>query len=164
MNWEAIGAISDALGVVAILISLPYLAVQIRHSTREFTKGVVADQLAVFERNIDSGNRMRELLILHPDLLKLLSEGYVSFNALDESDKLRFGLLIRNIFSSMQGAYIRNLTLQHESTEVSGSVRLLDEILRHRGVREWLQTNRPDWRSEFSELVDLRLEAINQEK
>ena len=69
MNWEAIGAISEAIGVVAILISLAYLAIQIRQSTREFSRSVEANQLAAFERNIDSGNRIREVLLLNPDLL-----------------------------------------------------------------------------------------------
>lgn len=68
MNWEAVGAISEAIGVVAILISLAYLAVQIRQSTREFSRGIEAKQLAAFESNIESGNRIRELLILHPEL------------------------------------------------------------------------------------------------
>ncbi len=164
MNWEAVGAISEAIGVVAILISLAYLAVQIRQSTREFSKGIEANQLAAFERNIESGNRIRELLILHPDLLELLAEGYVSYTKLDMPAKLRFGMLIRNIFSSMQGAYIRHLSLGHDPDEFAGSIRVLDEILQYRGVREWLETNNPDWRLEFQELVDLRLEAFKQEE
>jgi hypothetical protein len=31
MNWEAVGAVSEAIGVVTILISLVYLTVHIRH-------------------------------------------------------------------------------------------------------------------------------------
>lgn len=34
MNWEAIGAVGEILGAIAVLITLGYLAVQIRHSTR----------------------------------------------------------------------------------------------------------------------------------
>jgi hypothetical protein len=164
MNWEAVGAISEAIGVVAILISLVYLAVQIRQSTRELSRGLEANQLAAFERNIESGNRIRELLILHPDLLELLAEGYVSYAKLDMPAKLRFGMLVRNILSSMQGAYIRHLSLEHDPDEFAGSIRVLDEILQYRGVREWLETNDPDWRVEFQELVDQRLEAFKQEE
>ena len=120
MNWEAVGAISEAIGVVAILISLVYLAVQIRQSTRELSRGLEANQLAAFERNIESGNRIRELLILHPDLLELLAEGYVSYTKLDMPAKLRFGMLVRNILSSMQGAYIRHLSLEHDPDEFAG--------------------------------------------
>jgi hypothetical protein len=34
MNWEAIGAIGDAVGGLAVVASLVYLALQIRHNTR----------------------------------------------------------------------------------------------------------------------------------
>jgi hypothetical protein len=164
MNWEAVGAISEAIGVVAILISLVYLAVQIRQSTREFSRGLEANQLAAFERNIESGNRIRELLLLNPDLLQLLADGYSSYKKLDAPAKLRFGMLMRNIFSSMQGAYIRHLSLGHDPDEFAGSVRMLDEILQQRGAREWLETNDPDWRVEFQELVELRLDAFKEEE
>ena len=79
MNWEAVGAIAEAVGVVAIFVSLIYVAVQIRQNTRQFSRSVEANQLAAFERNIESGNRIRELLILHPDLAQLLLNGYKSY-------------------------------------------------------------------------------------
>lgn len=34
MNWEAVGAVAEALGVVGVIVSLIYLALQIRHNTR----------------------------------------------------------------------------------------------------------------------------------
>jgi hypothetical protein len=34
MNWEAIGAVGEILGAIAVVTTLFYLAVQIRHSTR----------------------------------------------------------------------------------------------------------------------------------
>jgi len=170
MNWEAVGAISEAIGVVAILISLIYLAVQIRQSTQEFSRGIEATQLAAFESNIESGNRVRELLLLNPDRVELMTKGYASYTTLDTAAKVRFGLLLRNIFSSMhifssmQGAYIRHLSLENDSQGFEGSTRLLDEILQNPGVREWLQGKKPDWRSEFHELVDERLALFQQDK
>lgn len=83
---------------------------------------------------------------------------------MDTPAKFRFGMLTRNIFSSMQGAYIRHLSLRHDPEAFAGSTRMLDEILQHRSVREWLEKNNPDWRSEFQELVDQRVEAFEQEE
>ena len=68
MNWEAVGAITEAIGAVAIVVSLVYVAVQIRQNSREISRSVEANQLAAFERNIESGNHIRELLIVHPNL------------------------------------------------------------------------------------------------
>ena len=33
MNWEAIGAIAEVIGGIAVVITIAYLAIQIRHST-----------------------------------------------------------------------------------------------------------------------------------
>ena len=163
MNWEAVGAIAEAIGVIAIFVSLVYVAVQIRQSTHQFSRSVEATQLAAFEANIESGNRMRELLLLHPDLADLMMRGFESYNGMDKSEKFRFGMLLRNILSSMQGAYIRQLSVNHDPLEFEGSARVLDEILTYRGTREWLETNTPDWRPAFRALVDERLAAVKRQ-
>jgi len=164
MNWEAVGAIADAIGVVAILVSLIYVALQIRQNTREFSRNTEANQLAAFERNIESGNKIRELLILHPDLAELMLRGFQNHHELKAADKFRFGMLLRNIFSAMQGSYIRQLSVRHDPQEFEGTTRMLDDILANRGVQEWLQSNEPDWRPAFRKFVDQRLAAIKQEK
>lgn len=163
MDWEALGAIAEAVGAIAIFVSLVYVAAQIRQNTQQFSRSIEADQLAAFERNIESGNRIRELLILHPDLQQLLLSGFESYQNLGASDKFRFGMLLRNIFSEIQGGYIRQLSVEHDPLEFEGSTRLLDEMLLNRGVQEWLEKNEPDWRPAFRKLVELRLEAIKQQ-
>jgi len=163
MNWEALGATAEAVGAVAIFVSLVYVATQIRQNTQQFSRSIEAAQLAAFERNIESGNRIRELLILHPELQQLLSKGFDSYKKLGASEKVRFGMLLRNIFSEIQGAYIRQLSVEHDPLEFEGSTRVLDEMLMNLGVREWLKKNEPDWRPAFRKLVNLRLEAIKQQ-
>ncbi len=162
MNWEAVAAIAEAVGAIAVVVSLIYVALQIRQSTQQFARGVEANQLAAFERNIESGNRIREILILNPDLAQLFLKGFASYEDLQRADKFRFSMLLRNIFSGMQGGYIRQLSVDHDPQKFEGSTRVLDEILIHPGVREWLEHNDPDWRPEFRELVDQRLAAIKQ--
>ena len=39
MNWEAISAISDIVGAIAVVVSLIYIAVQIRQNTRMMRSG-----------------------------------------------------------------------------------------------------------------------------
>ena len=159
MNWEALGAISEAAGALAILVSLIYVAVQIRQNTQQFKRGVEASELAAFERNIESANRARELLFLHPEVTELMLKGFKGQNHLKSADRFRFGMLMRNLFNSMQGAYVRQLVMDHDANQFEGGKLLLDDFLSNLGVREWLQMNSPDWRPEFRELVEARLEA-----
>ena len=162
MNWEALGAIAEATGAIAVFVSLVYVAAQIRQNTKQFSRSVEANQLAAFERNIESGNRIRELLILHPDLAQLLLNGFKGYKELKGSEKFRFGMLLRNIFSGIQGGYIRQLSVAHDPLEFEGTARMLDEILLNQGTRDWLDDNEPDWRPAFRKFVDARLAAIRQ--
>ena len=162
MNWEALGAIAEAAGVIAILISLIYVAAQIRQNTQQYSRNVAAHELSAFERNIESGNHTRELLILNPELAQLLLKGFASYTTLEKLDKFRFELLLRNLFSATQGAYIRQLSVAHDPLEFEGNAHVLDEILIHPGTREWLERNSPDWRPAFREFVNERLAVVEQ--
>ena len=107
MNWDALGAIAEMVGGIAVIISLIYLAVQMRLGTQELARNAEASRLAAFERNIESGNRIRELLMLNPDLAAIYAKGARKLDLLDEGELFRFGMLVRNIFSAMQGAYVK---------------------------------------------------------
>ena len=40
MNWEAIGAVGQVLGAVAVFVTLGYLAIQVRHARGELRRSV----------------------------------------------------------------------------------------------------------------------------
>ena len=49
MNWEAISTISEVIGAIAVVVSLVYLAVQIRqntHTSKSATRQAIADAIA----------------------------------------------------------------------------------------------------------------------
>jgi hypothetical protein len=162
MNWEAVAAIAEAIGVIAILVSLVYVAAQIRQGTAQFARSVEANELAAFERNIEAGNHLRELLLLHPGLSELMLKGFQSYRELNKVERFRFGLLLRNIFSGMQGGFIRQISVDHDPEQFDGGARILDELLMNPGVREWLEKNTPDWRPEFQSFVDERLDIVKK--
>lgn len=162
MNWDAISAIAEAVGAIAVVISLVYVAVQIRQNTEQSAHNARATELAAFERNIEASNRLRELLILHPDLAELFVGGSADFKALEPSDRFRFGLLMRNVFMAIQGAYIRQMTLGEGPLEGSAPDRIVDELISNAGVREWLASGDFDWRPSFRNFVDERLRQFAQ--
>ena len=46
MNWEALGAIGEIVGAVAVIATLGYLAVQIRQNTRSVRAATLQSVLA----------------------------------------------------------------------------------------------------------------------
>lgn len=152
-DWGAIGEIVGALGVVASLI---YLAVQIRHSTRQISLSLEATKLAAFEQNVESGNQVRELLITNPGVAELLLKGLADYRSLRGTEKFRCDMLFRNLFSTIQGGYIRQLTIGGDPQQFEGIQKPLDALLENPGILHWLDSNDVDWRPEFAEFVAAR--------
>jgi hypothetical protein len=63
MNWDALGAISELLGAIAVFATLAYLAVQVRQSnivTREQAQyHMLQNQLSYFDRLADNPDFVR---------------------------------------------------------------------------------------------------------
>lgn len=61
MDWDAIGAIGEVAGAVAVVLTLFYLARQIKHSS-DLSKA------ELFERTQDRFSRVRSMIIHHPEI------------------------------------------------------------------------------------------------
>lgn len=162
MSIQEWAALAEIIGAIAVVGTLIYLAVQVRQNTHELSMNLKSTELAAFERNVESGIRIRELFILNPEILELYARGCESFVDLDEGDKLRFDMVLRNVFSALQGAYVRQLTFGNDPTQFAGSERTLDRLIRGQGFRDWLSDNNPDWRPEFAALVQQRVSLFEE--
>ena len=160
MNWEAISAIGETTGAVAVVISLLYLAVQIRQNTNQIKSSIAATELSAFERNIASGNRMREFFLLNPGLLEIYLKGRESYVNLATNEKIKFDMIVRNVFSEIQGAYIRQWSIDHDPNGFLGLAKVVDQTISCAGVQELLKVAEVDWRPEFRNFVFDRLEII----
>ncbi len=144
-----------------MVASLVYLAVQIRQNTHGLSMSLKSTELAAFERNVEAGNRIREIFILNPDVSELFARGKSSYTDLGSSEKIRFGMLLSNVFSAFQGAYIRQLTYGNDPENFAGGELLMDSYIRCSGVRDWLSSNNPDWRPPFAALVQRRVKMFD---
>ena len=162
MTIQDLGALGEMIGGVAVVASLIYLAIQIRQNTQQISQNVEITRFSAFERNIESANRTRELLILHPDLIELYLRGMKDFDALDGGDRFRFDMLMRNVMISFQGAFLRQRWFESDPLRFEGAGKLLDSILGSPGTRAWLDQGEFDWRPEFRAFVDERLTSARR--
>jgi hypothetical protein len=149
-DWGAIGEIVGALAVVA---SLVYLAIQIRQNTRQISLSLESTKLAAFERTVESGNQAREILITNREVTELFLEGIADYRGLPASDQFRCNMLFRNLFSAIQGGYVRQAAMGADPGQLEGARKILNSLLRNPGVRQWLEDVETDWRPEFAEFV-----------
>ncbi len=134
MNWEAIGAIGEILGAAGVIITLAYLAVQMRQSNRLAKRAAVQGVLA-------SRAEMNRFIASHPDLNELVTKGMDSPYELDESEWRRcMGVLstvVRHyeaiFFDNQEGLLPPGIWRSQESSmkrvmSMPGAQRLLREI------------------------------------
>ena len=162
MTFQDWGALGDMIGGAAVVASLIYLAIQIRQSTQQMAQNAAAMKLSAFERNIESANRMREPLILNPDLAGLFLRGLHDYVGLESLEKFRFGLLMRNILAEFQGAYLRHVAVRGEARELEETSRFIESVLVNPGARTWLSRNEADWRPEFRAFIAERLANLDR--
>ena len=65
MNWEALGAISEILAAIAVVVTLAYLAKQIRQNSQ-------AVEIAALRDTTDQWNQWSEVLATSPDLADIV--------------------------------------------------------------------------------------------
>ena len=83
MNWEAIGAIGQIVGAIGVVVSLIYVATEVRNSTR-------ATQLASRRSISEIFTLLSRQLAEHPDLRELYYRGLHDFESLEGSDLVGF--------------------------------------------------------------------------
>lgn len=102
MNWEALGAIGELVGAVAVVVTLLYLSAQIRHSNRTSKSAVASDLMQKY-------NDLLTVVLANPEISKLASQlkdpSFVPGSDEDADSAHSFANLLCNLWFSAQIAY-----------------------------------------------------------
>ena len=88
MNWDALGAIGELLGAGAVLITLIYLAVQIKQNTS-------AVATATYESTMTGFNDINVVVAGNPALASVLDRGCQNPDSLTDEEVVQFNSLLR---------------------------------------------------------------------
>ena len=80
MNWEAIGAVGEIAGALAVVGSLIFLGTQIRAQNRESRMSAIHEISTAFRESID--------FTLDTTLTEIFTKGNIDFDSLSDSEKL----------------------------------------------------------------------------
>ncbi len=110
MNWSAIDAIAQLVGAAAVVVSLLYVAAQVKASTRQ----------ARYDAGRDLAARVSDVSLTvasDPELGKLLVQGGANPEALSPGDQARFRGLMNSLFRGLEQQYLlyREGSLDNES-------------------------------------------------
>ena len=146
MNWEAIGATGEIVGASAVVLSLVYLAIQIRAQNRE-------SRIA----------SMHELVAAQRDSMRVLLEPQVSedflaalqdYQAASPSQRLRYTMSVMIVLKMNQDAYRQRLAGRLDEDLWDGfSVQLADLMANESSKLVW-ESRRHQFDDRFRAFVD----------
>ena len=102
MNWDAIGALSDAIGAVAVVITLLYLAIQIKEQTKETRLTATRDLSRDYRDVVESITADKEVFGLY---LRALTE----YENLPHEEKIRISLYFFRLFRVSELSYLHHI-------------------------------------------------------
>ena len=103
MNWDAVGAIGEIVGAVAVVVTLIYLTVQIRAGTRASRAAAVTDATAAVQA-------WYQELGTNPESANLFLEGMSDPQSLSHARQFQFLMLLHCIFLGFQRTYLLSHT------------------------------------------------------
>ena len=101
MSWQDLGSIGEIISAIAVVISLVYLAFQIRQNTKQIDQNTKAAQAAAFDSSIAHTFMARQAVAENPDLARIYLEGSRDPETLSDEDRLRYRLILHNILWSI---------------------------------------------------------------
>lgn len=120
MDWDAIGAIGEILGAIAVIASLFYVAYQVRQNTEQNKLNTLSMESASGEAINIALNDARLRLAGDSELLKVYLKGHDDPSSLTEEENLKFRLFMGVGLSNGQLSYesdLRGVSTQWPSVQ-----------------------------------------------
>ena len=147
MNWDAFGAIAEALGALGVMITLLYLAFQTRQNTHVLDQTRHMHEASTYRANIDGVMNLQAVLAQDDQLALIWKKGLAS-EELSELEVARFeAYLNMYLFDQEHKLYLANADTANLA-EVGGIGMLkqhieaqINYLMRSELVRDWWQHN-----------------------
>jgi hypothetical protein len=166
VNWDAIGAISELIGALAVVLSLVYLALQIRQNTKQLEQNERTSRAASVSASATSYRENRQHIYTSPEVAELQLRGMADPESLTEIEAYRFRLLMSNFLDANWDMYAQTAVTGHSpETWAAQGQKVIGRVLGSRGGRWFWQHFSDEYPDEFRAEVDriLRASSINDE-
>ena len=153
MTLEAMFYVSQTVAAFAIVASVLFVGMEVRHSNRESRHRTI-------EEALENYRSARVSVIDHADVARAWITGLHDFGALDRVDKVRFLLTADNFFNNVQGFFLHHLAgvMPREVYEPHRAV--LDDLLGYSGLQTAWDFRKNYFHVAFRRSVEERIAAV----
>jgi len=147
LDWDAVGAIGETVGAIAVLVTLIYLSVQVRQNT--------ASNQNIAIQTISAHNaEWLSLVTADAEVARIYQMGSKDLGSLEGEDLARFTTLMAHFFRLYETQYHLHLNKAIPVDLWEGSVSTLRYGLQFKGRREFWKLGKRLFSPAFVEFVD----------
>jgi len=151
MSWDAIGASAEMLAAIGVIISLLYLASQIRQNTE-------ANRFGRYDSFVRAISDIRRTIIENEDVASIFDRGLRDPTELSDLEKVRFRNILYSAVHAMETLHLQ-LSQSGLDTEIwQRQSSLIKRIFRSPGGENWWQEHRDEFDRQFVHAVDKNLD------
>ena len=107
MDWGAVGAIGETVGGIGVIVTLIYLAIQVRQNTRNIKDNVTSLQVNAYQDLISRIANLNMLQISDPELAELLLKANTDPGSLDDVALNRYTAYLLMLMRHADMAYLQ---------------------------------------------------------
>jgi hypothetical protein len=146
MNWEAIGAIGEILGAIAVVVSLIYLAVQIRANQKEVRLAAMHEISVGFRESIST--------FADPQMAELFTRANLQNDTLTDAETLQLVVGMQRIFRVWEEAHNQYRAGRLDKHTWDTMIKQYSSYLAAPGFQMGWELRRQYYDDDFREFVD----------
>ena len=147
MNWDAVGAIAELLGAIGVIVSLIYLASQIRQSS-------TVNRLTLQENYISGLTDVFTRIYSDPEVHRVWRLSMTNPDEMSEDDRERLGMMYHSLFQRFALVWHAG---ELDSPTGKQCLTFIDQSVRFPATQSWWSRQRALYDSSFSEYVEDRI-------
>ena len=156
MNWDALGAVGEIVGAVAVVISVIYLAIQIKRQTDQ-------QRLSASRELVENWNDWLNHIVEDEEFAELWLKGAANYSALPNTERIRMLAFLFTLMRTLEQQYL-HVRKGHLDPEYFESAQLtLFEVLRLPGVQEFWSQNKESFGKGYRAYVEEQIAAARDE-
>ena len=147
LSLDALGNLGDFLGSIGVLISLIYLALQIKKSTE-------TERSATYRAIVADFGQLNQSMATDPELTVLFARALEDFDAADPSDKARVSQVFYMTFRYFENMYYQHRRGYLEAELWTGWKRLMLTYHSRPGFQSWWRLRRAVFSEPFVQFLE----------
>jgi hypothetical protein len=154
INWDAVGAIGEIVGALAVILTLFYLARQLRHNSEIVESHTKELRLSALQDTASSFSHLRDPIIRDPNVADIWQRATTDYHSLSGVEKVRADSMLQEFFFAHQAVFNRYLDGAYDQW-TNHSNGIIKQFLRLPGIQQyWNRASPVMYQREFVDEIN----------